>query len=218
MNRATPMLAALAMLLFGGAGQATAGTISVFATGVDNSNNPLPGGAQDPHYTITSGGTGPAIVLSPGNYWPQWPIPSTGKWIFVADTTAAAPGGSFSIATTFNLTGYDPSSARLTMTYTTDNQSGLYLNGVYTGISRGINDYSQLWNVSISSGFTSGVNTLAFNNIFSDTYDGMIVSAISVDATPLTPAAPEPASLTLMGFGIAGMAGYGWRRRRLAAA
>jgi hypothetical protein len=29
---------------------------------------------------------------------------------------------------------------------------------------------------------------------------------------------PEPASLTLLAIGIAGMAGYGWRRRKLAAA
>jgi hypothetical protein len=31
-------------------------------------------------------------------------------------------------------------------------------------------------------------------------------------------AAPEPASMALLGIGIAGMAGYGWRRRKLATA
>jgi hypothetical protein len=31
-------------------------------------------------------------------------------------------------------------------------------------------------------------------------------------------AVPEPSNLTLLGIGIAGIAGYGWRRRRLAAA
>lgn len=35
---------------------------------------------------------------------------------------------------------------------------------------------------------------------------------------PQAAATPEPASLTLLGIGIAGMAGYGWRRRKLAAA
>jgi hypothetical protein len=31
-------------------------------------------------------------------------------------------------------------------------------------------------------------------------------------------AVPEPSSLALLGIGIAGMAGYGWRRRKLAVA
>jgi hypothetical protein len=32
------------------------------------------------------------------------------------------------------------------------------------------------------------------------------------------PGVPEPASLTLLGIGIAGMAGYGWRKRKMTAA
>jgi hypothetical protein len=35
---------------------------------------------------------------------------------------------------------------------------------------------------------------------------------------PSVSAAPEPASCTLLGIGAAGMAGYGWRRRKQAAA
>jgi hypothetical protein len=38
-----------------------------------------------------------------------------------------------------------------------------------------------------------------------------------VIATSSTAAAPEPASLTLLGVGAVGLLGYGWRRRRLAA-
>jgi hypothetical protein len=35
---------------------------------------------------------------------------------------------------------------------------------------------------------------------------------------PAATAAPEPASLTLLGLGALGLLGYGWRKRRQAAA
>jgi hypothetical protein len=40
--------------------------------------------------------------------------------------------------------------------------------------------------------------------------------SIVVEDPPLTPC--EPGSLTLLGIGIAGMAGYAWRRRKQQAA
>jgi hypothetical protein len=48
---------------------------------------------------------------------------------------------------------------------------------------------------------------------FSDAFSG--ASAGFAAATTFAPtAAPEPASLTLLGLGVASVAGYGWRRRR----
>ena len=46
----------------------------------------------------------------------------------------------------------------------------------------------------------------------SDTSVGNLLATIDADA-----AAPEPASLTMLGIGAVSLAGYGWRRRKLAA-
>ena len=44
------------------------------------------------------------------------------------------------------------------------------------------------------------------------------IGTATFTATTSTAAAPEPASLTLLGVGAVGLAGYGWRKRRRAAA
>jgi PEP-CTERM motif len=52
--------------------------------------------------------------------------------------------------------------------------------------------------------FTGAANEIGFDNI-------TLGSAVATSGTP------EPASLALFGIGIAGLAGYGWRRRKMAA-
>jgi hypothetical protein len=55
-------------------------------------------------------------------------------------------------------------------------------------------------------------NQANFGDLGSFGFDG----SAGVVGTATTSAVPEPATLTLLGIGIAGMAGFGWRRRKQA--
>jgi PEP-CTERM motif len=59
-----------------------------------------------------------------------------------------------------------------------------------------------------------------FGDVNSPTADIATTDGLVTQFTfePSIPAVPEPASVTLLGMGIASLAGYGWRRRKLAAA
>jgi hypothetical protein len=76
-----------------------------------------------------------AVVLSASNYWSAWPAPSSGgKWLCNVDNWNE-PTGQYVYTTTFDLTGFDPSTAVLTGTWTCDNDGSICLNGHSTGIS-----------------------------------------------------------------------------------
>jgi hypothetical protein len=68
------------------------------------------------------------------------------------------------------------------------------------------------------SGPPNGANNgSSFNTSLGELQFTSFGSTSTFTAT-LASAAPEPASLTLLGIGAAGLAGYGWRKRRRAAA
>jgi len=214
------------LLIFAGALLAAQGaiadTVPFYNTGVDNSYNPLPGGSPDPHYTMTtiSGNVilnnASAIVMSISNYWTGswggWVNPTDARWIYNADVGDSGIRGLYDFKTTFDLTGYIPSTAQLTFVYAMDQYGDVYLNGVHVAslpdhnwgasISPNLNPFS------ISSGFQDGINTLEFYITLPDGYDGLVISDSSLTATPI----PIPAALPLFGSGLAGL--LVWRRFR----
>jgi hypothetical protein len=79
-------------------------------------------------------------------------------------------------------------------------------------LSRGWNDFLNLYTETISTGFQPGVNSLTFSVYDMDSWDGLFISQISGEATPTV---PEPATIIvwslLGGCGIA--LGWLWNRK-----
>lgn len=86
--------------------------------------------------------------------------------------------------------------------------------GVTTQELSGVGSSTASWQTE-ASGFTAPIDTLEIVVASGGTepldLDNLVL-------TQTTTATPEPASLTLLGFGAVGLLGYGWRRRKRAAA
>lgn len=207
------LIASMALAL---ASAAQAGTIAIFNTGVDGTGTPLANGTiGDPHYVLTSvpGGTTDTQILNSVGWYPIPPWlgdDAISSWIGPNnDSDADGVVGAFVYQTTFDLTGFDPSTASLAGQWSVDNEgTDILLNGASTGNTAG---GFESWSAfSIGSGFIAGVNTLDFL-----VYNGGGPTGLRVElsGTATDPSqVPEPTSLLLFGAGFAGLAVV---RRRL---
>ena len=211
------LAACLAVLAI--AGKAPAGFITIFNTGVDGSGTPLAGGALDPHYSFIQNpafGSSNAFVgtVIPGSWLAN---SGTSKWIGPGpgdDLALAYTGGTYIYRTIFDLTGLNPLTAILNGLIATDNNSEIFLNGVSTGITTGLEDFGAFKSFTINSGFTSGINTLDFR-VFNQnsTPTGLRVEWVEATVAAADPV-PLPATAVPMGIGALGLAMAGWFRRR----
>ena len=142
---------------------------TLFNTGVSGSGAALGDNAVDPHYSITAGPvTGNALVHNSAGGFPvpPWmPDQPFSSWISPTANTSAA-GGTYTYRTTFDLTGLDPTTARITGRWATDDGNPatvVRLNGVNTGVvnTTGFGGLSPTF--TIGTGFVPGVNTLDFD-------------------------------------------------------
>jgi hypothetical protein len=152
----------------------------VFGTGVDDKGNLLPDGASDPHYSLTSVPAGETVdpgapIVTRQNGFPigspYWVVDGpASKWISPHANEDHDQGGfddqagDYVYTTTFDLTGYDPSTAVITGQISGDNsiESVTLNNHLVAGVNPNPTQYQSFQRLAISSGFIAGVNTLVF--------------------------------------------------------
>lgn len=202
----TVLVALAAVLTITAAAQASPIT-SLFSTGVDASGSAQPNYAAELHYILVSAPAGAATGLRVATTANGFPIPpwiadsATSAWV---GPNAAAdldgPTGNYSYRTTFDLTGFQASTASIAGAWSADNAgTDIVLNGSSTGNTAG--GFGSFYNFAISTGFVAGVNTLDFIVYNEGGPTGLRVD-LAGSATADSLAVPEPVSLALLGSGL----------------
>jgi len=209
-----------------GAVQAAPVTIAtLFNTGVDASGQPLANGTvPDPHYRLVTVPTGSSMntrVIDPSGGFPIGPYfvgSNLSRWIVANNPESGggagdnSPMGTYVFRTTFDLTGYDFTTASITGGWVSDNNGiDILINGTSLNFTNPGNFGVGFTSFAVSSGFVAGINTLDFkvNNASGTTGNPV---ALRVEMTGTANAVPTPASLALVM--VAGMAALGASRRR----
>jgi len=141
---------------------------TLFNTGTSTNGNVLPPGALDPHYTITVAAQGPintnAIVMANNTAWLA--DDTTSSWIGVnSDGNATVNQGGYRYRTTFDLSGFAPSTVSVSFSMAADDQcTNVFLNGAPLGFSfTGFTAYSPVFNLPNAQLATT--NTLEFRAV-----------------------------------------------------
>ena len=189
------------------AGAAQANDIPLWNTGVDATGTAYSSnGNAELHYLVNGG---QAVTYQ----HPAWTTATDGYWISTsADGTFTQNPNTYTL--TFDLTGFDLSTASISGLFAMDDEGSVSLNGGAAITDGG--SYHSLSSFNFNSGFVAGVNTLTFTVI--DTGgapSGLLVSDLHGTAD-LAGAVPEPASWAMM-LGGFGMMGGAMRSRRKAA-
>src|SRR5262249_17997239 len=109
------------------------------------------------------------------------------------------PTGYYWFETTFDLTGFDPSTAAIHGQWSADNKGiTIYLNDNSTGI--GADGFTAWYPLDITSGFVPGVNTLIFDLL--NEFPSPVGLRVEATLTASESTAPEPASLGAIGSGL----------------
>jgi len=193
--------------------------ITIYNTGVNNSNVVLATGTIDPHYLLTTSadptGPGPNAYVDNTTAFPIPPwigTSSTSAWI-TPTTNAAANlnAGNYVFTTTFMLpVGF--TSASLSGQWATDNSGTMQLNGNSVGTPSA--SFSSFTAFSITTSFLAGTNTLSFTVNNAGTSPSPIGLRVEISGA-YTPAGqvPEPSSLATITGGLIALGAFARRFR-----
>jgi hypothetical protein len=151
---------------------ANAGPITtLYNTGVDASGAVLPDGTVgDPHYTLISvpGGTTATRIITSASGFPIPPYigdNTFSRWIGPNNTADIdGPAGTYVFRTTFDLTGFDFTTANIAGQWSTDNDGrDILINGSSLGYTTSFTQFQTGFSAfAVNSGFVAGINTLDF--------------------------------------------------------
>jgi hypothetical protein len=201
---------------------------------VDGSGNLLANGVTDPNYFLTAtspqdpSGTVPLTAVASGFPFPYWAAnTATSEWIGAntpgGDGNLTAPVGEYDVATTFNLTNFDPTSFALTGQFLSDNEIlGVLINGYNLGsFGQDANTFTDWTSFNIdqtnaATDLNAGLNTITFE-VMNDSYaegpnDNPMGLQVTIESATAN-ATPEPGTLGLLGTALIGL-GLMARRRR----
>ncbi len=165
---------------------------------------------MDPYYWIAASPYGPLpayVVTTDGFPIPPWVANnSSSRWISRTANAQADLVGLYTFRTTFDLTGFQPSTAVIVGQWSSDNSAQIWLNGVFTGVELNFErPFLSMHNFTLTGGFQPGVNTLDFivNNwdcpgCNQSNPVGLRVLILEATAEPI----PEPATFALLGVGL----------------